>query len=108
MNVAGRRDYYKNIWVLWLRADVSTMLGGGLGQIIQASMDDPSIGEYETMVIVGGSNDSKKENFSSNKLFVSNIDKSLEKLKAAAAEVPHKNFVLVPQLPFKRPDLRQR
>ena len=83
---------------LGLRAEICTMSGGGLGQVIQASLDDPATPSFENIVLVGGSNDMKEQNFTSNQLFAENIDRSLEKLKVAAREVPEKNFFVVKQV----------
>ena len=83
---------------LGLRSEVCTMSGGGLGQIIQASMDDPN--QHDVTVIMGGTNDVKQQNFVSNKVFAENIDISLHKLREAAKEVPDKSFFLVQQMPY--------
>ena len=40
----------------------------------------------------------KEQNFTDNQLFADNIDRSLEKLKVAAGEVPEKNFFVVKQV----------
>ena len=57
------------------------MSRGGLGQIIQAVMDDPGSEHLERVVIVGGKNDCKPENFFiSNEHFAANVDLSLFKL----------------------------
>ena len=85
----------RNVDPLGLCADAITMSEGELGQVIQASMDDPTIGEYDTVVLFGGENDIKQQNFNSNELFASNVDKSLTKLALAAEQVPEKNFVMV-------------
>ena len=87
-----------------LRADVCCMSGGGLGQIVQASLDDPSIGDYENVVIMGGANDIRTRNFTSNETFAANIDKSLDKLATAAGDVPEKNFFVLHTLPHHDDD----
>ena len=84
----------RNVDPLGLRVDVCAMLGGGLGQVIQALLDDPTNVENETMV--GGTNDSKSEIFPTNE--ANNIDRLLTKLALAAEEVPEKRFVLLKQI----------
>ena len=84
----------RNVDPLGLCANAISMSRGGLGQIFQASLDDPTMGEYEN-VLVGGTNGTKKENFVSSKSFTSNIEESRGKLKSTDAEVHEKNFVLV-------------
>ena len=73
-----------------LRADVCAMSGGGLGQVIQASLDDPTNVEYETMVLVGGTNDSKTEIFPTNEVFAE-IDRLLTKLALAQRKCQKKD-----------------
>ena len=85
---------------LGLRSDVCTMSGGGLGQVVQASLDDPG-NMHDSVVIMGGTNDIKIQNFTSNKDFAQNIDASLQKLAVAAKEVPEKSFILVQQIPHR-------
>ena len=55
-------------------------VGWGLGQVsevIQASLDDPATPpSFEKIVIVGGTNDMKKQNFTNNQFFADNIDRS--------------------------------
>ena len=80
---------------LGLRADVCCMSGGGLGQIVQATLDDPSIGEFQNIVIMGGANDARDRNCNSNEFFAANIDRCLEKLVTAARDVPDKQFFVV-------------
>ena len=83
---------------LGLRADVCTMSGGGLGQVIQASLDDPENVSQESIVILGGTNDCKRQNFVSTEHFAANIDLSLSKLANAAEQAPEKTFFLGQQL----------
>ena len=65
---------------LGLRADVCAMSGGGLGQIVQASLDDPfNIGQQH-LVIMGGTNDKKTQNFPSTEMFAANVDQAMQKL----------------------------
>ena len=88
----------RGVDVLGLRSEVLAMSGGGLGQIIQAVMDDPSSEHLEKVVIVGGKNDSKTENFVSNEHFAANVDLSLSKLVKHAKEFQNKTFCLVQQV----------
>ena len=74
------------------------MSGGGLGLVIQASLDDPATPSFENIVLIGGTNDMKEQNFTNNQLFADNIDRFQEKLKVAVREVPDKNFLLVKQM----------
>jgi hypothetical protein len=71
---------------------------------VQASLDDPTIGEYDNVILVGGANDVKSGSFPTNAIFASNIDKSLGKLSTAAKEVPETNFVLAHQVPHHDAD----
>ena len=52
--------------VLGLRSEVLGMSGGGLGQVIQAVIDDPEGDQYEKVLILGGANDAKANNYDSN------------------------------------------
>ena len=85
----------RSVNALGLRADVCAMSGGGLGQVIQASLDDPTTAQYDNIVIVGGTNDMKHQNFRTNEAFAENIDRSLDKLKAAAVGDSSKNILLL-------------
>ena len=78
---------------LGLRSEVSAMSGGGLGQIIQASLDDPT-NMHENNIIFGGTNDIKDQNFPTNEAFAANVDASLQKLENAAKGAPDKKFYL--------------
>ena len=89
----------RGVDVLGLRSEVLAMSGGGLGQIIQAVIDDPGSEQFENVVILGGTNDSKTENFVSNEAFASNIDMSLSKLVKHASQHQNKTFCLVQQVP---------
>ena len=77
------------------------MSGGGLGQVIQAVIDDPESFDHDCIVVLGGTNDMKEQNFPSVKHFADNVDKSLEKLVVAASEAPEKRFCLVQQTPVR-------
>ena len=89
---------------LGLCADVCAMSGGGLGQVIQASLDDPQNIQHERILIMGSTNDQKEQNFTTNESFAANIDLSLEKLGRAAEMAPDKTFYLVQQIPHDGED----
>ena len=89
----------RNVDTLGLTADVCAMSGGGLGQIIQASLDDPGNIQQERIIIMGGTNDIKQQNFPSTDQFAANIDLSLKKLSDSAGQAPGKTFYLVQQRP---------
>ena len=83
--------------VLGLQSEVLAMSGGGLGQIVQAVKDDPCGDQLENVLIFGGKNDCKIENFPSNEQFAANIEVSLGKLAAHAQKFSNKSFCLVQQ-----------
>ena len=85
---------------LGLRADVCAMSGGGIGQVVQASLDDPETIDKNTIVIVAGTNDMKVRNFPSNTEYARNVDISLTKLAEAATADPDKKIRLVKQHPM--------
>ncbi len=84
---------------LGLKSEVLCMSGGGLGQIIQAVIDDPD--ENEKIVILGGTNDAKVENFVFTHDYCDNIDLSIAKLANHAKENQNKTFLLVHQEPTR-------
>ena len=88
----------RNVDTLGIRADVCAMSGGGLGQIIQASLDDPTTPHYDNIIIFGGTNDIKRQNFTSHEAYAENIDRCVEKVKVAARGDPSKNIVLIKQV----------
>jgi hypothetical protein len=88
----------RNVDALGLRAEVCAMSGGGLGQVIQASLDDPENINNESVVIIGGTNDCKQQNFVNTEQFAANIDLSLTKLANAAQLAPDRTFYLGQQL----------
>ncbi len=90
----------RNVDTLGLSADVCTMSGGGIGQVIQASLDDPNNIQQENIIIMGGTNDKKQQNFDTIEMFAANIDMSLGKLGEAAEQAPEKTFHLVHQIPL--------
>ena len=84
---------------LGLRSEVLGMSGGGLGQVVQAVIDDPEGEKMDNVLIFGGANDAKTENFVSNEHYAANIDLCLKKLADHAQKMPNKSFVLVQQVP---------
>ena len=86
--------------VLGLRSEVLCMSGGGLGQIIQAAIDDPE-DENDKIVIFGGTNDAKASTFQSTDEFAHNIDMACAKLITHAKTKPDKTFYLVQQCPVR-------
>jgi hypothetical protein len=93
----------RNVDVLGLKSEVLCMSGGGLGQIIQAAIDDPDE-DYEKVVILGGINDMKPQNFTSSEDFAHNIDLACAKLITYAKTKPQKTFYLVQQAPRRDED----
>ena len=89
----------RSVNTLGLRAEVCTMSGGGLGQVSQAAIDDPDRSEMKNIVIVGGANDIKQQNFGSNLDFAENVRTSLCKVAHAAKTEPDNSFFLVKQFP---------
>ncbi len=85
--------------VLGLKCEIMCMSGGGLGQIIQSAIDDPE--KKDTIVILGGTNDMKTENFPDSEDYAHNIDLSLGKLANFAKRDGNKNFYLVHQAPIR-------
>ena len=90
----------RKVDTLGLTADVCAMSGGGLGQIIQATLDDPFRIAQDRLVIMGGTNDKKEQNFPSTEQFAANVDKSLLKLEQAAANAPNIKIYLAQQHPY--------
>ena len=82
---------------LGLKSEILCMSGGGLGQIIQAVIDDPV--ESDKIVIFGGTNDAKTENFVFTHDYCDNIDLSLAKLATHAQKNEGKMFYLIHQEP---------
>ena len=87
----------RRVDILGLRAEVLCMSGGGLGQVVQSAIDDPD--EYDNVVIFGGTNDKKLQNFPDTDAYAKNIDMALIKLGKHARDNPHKKFLLVHQDP---------
>ena len=80
---------------LGLTAEVSTMSGGGLGQVAQAARDDPENAEMSDIVIIGGANDIKCMSFESNEEFAQSVDLTVDKVIGIATENPSKNYTIV-------------
>ena len=86
--------------VLGLTADILCMSGGGIGQVIQAVIDDPD--DCEQVAIFGGANDKKVENFPDTEEYAHNIDLAVTKLGQFARENEHKQFYVVNQVPLNK------
>ena len=89
----------RNADPMGLRSEICCMLGGGLGKVVQAVINDPAQLDHDYFIIFGGTNDMKNQNFPATKEFVSNVDKSLQKLVDVAEQIPNKQFCLVQQTP---------
>ena len=83
-----------------LRSDVLCMSGGGIGQVAQATLDDPQTAN-KNIVIIAGTNDVKEKAYSDTKEYAEVVSKSLEKvLKVADKNTDQK--VVIPKLyPYK-------
>ena len=80
---------------LGIRADIMTMPGGGLGQIVQAAFDDPDAKEKANIILVGGTNDIKNRAYEDHKEFIQNIKSTIDKVIDYASNVPDKKITLV-------------
>ena len=80
---------------LGLNAEVSTMSGGGIGQVLQAACDDPEISIMKDVVVVGGANDVKCPSFDTNEEFAQCIDTTIERVINVASNNPDKTFTFV-------------
>ena len=89
----------RNADQLGLRADVMTMSGGGLGQIIQAAVDDPDAKDKTHIVLIGGTNDIKNNAFDDELEFVQNIKETITKVLEFANSEPDKTITLVKSQP---------
>ena len=78
-----------------LRADVMTMSGGGLGQVLQAAIDDPDTKDKACIVIVGGTNDVKNRTYETQSEFAQNIKSTVDKVLEYASSEPEKKITLV-------------
>ena len=88
--------------VLGITADILCMSGGGLGQVVQAVIDDPDQGD--NVVIFGGTNDQKLANFPVTEDYAHNVDMSLTKLGRFARENEEKTFHIIHQQHSNQPD----
>ena len=80
---------------LGLTADVMTMSGGGLGQIVQAAMDDPDVKDKSKIVLLGGINDVKNKKYQDDAEFAENIGSTITKVMELATSEPEKSITLV-------------
>ena len=85
----------RNAEKIGLCADVMTMSGGGLGQIIQAAIDDPDTRDKSHIVLIGGANDIKNRGLENDKEFAHNIDQTISKFQDLAFNEAEKKFTLV-------------
>ena len=76
------------------KAGICTMSGGGLGQVVQAVLDDPGAADMKDIYVVAGANDVKCENFDL-KEFCENVDVSLKKVEHFAVSNPQKSITIV-------------
>ena len=91
----------RNADQLGLRADIMTMSGGGLGQVLQAARDDPDCRDKENIVIIGGTNDIKNRSYEKDAEYTENMKATIAKLKEIAAEEPKKKLTIVNSHPRK-------
>ena len=91
---------------LGLRADVMAMSGGGLGQIVQAAMDDPDTRDKSHIVLVGGANDIKNRGFINDAEFAENVTATVTKLYDFASNEPGKKITLVNSHPNNEDNFR--
>ena len=90
---------------LGLRADVMTMSGGGLGQIVQAAIDDPDSKDKSHVVLIGGTNDIKNRVYEDEREYVHNIKATIEKVIDYASSQPEKKITLVNTHPNDNEDV---
>ena len=102
----GKRKIYtssvfRHVNSLALTTDTACMPGGGIGQIVNAIKHDE---KHDEIIIAGGTN----ELVHSDDLqqFIFTIEKSVEKLKTLADEIPT-SFVM-PSLPLDTPELKAK
>ena len=89
----------RNADQLGLSADVMAMSGGGLGQIVQAAMDDPDCEDKSHIIIIGGTNDIKNKSFANDNEYMQNISTTIDKIYDLASNEPDKKITLVNTLP---------
>ena len=85
----------RNADQLGLCADVMTMSGGGLGQVVQAAIDDPDTKNKTHVMIMGGTNDIKNRAFENDIEFAQNISSTITKIYDLATSQPEKKFTLI-------------
>ena len=76
----------RNAEQIGLCADVMTMSGGGLGQVVQAAMDDPDCKDKTHIILLGGTNDINNRGFQSDAEFATNIDTTINKILDLASD----------------------
>ena len=91
----------RNADQLGLCADVMTMSGGGLGQVVQAAIDDPDTKNKKHVMIMGGTNDIKNRAFENDIEFAQNISTTITKIYDLAISQPEKKFTLINSHPSK-------
>ena len=85
----------RNVDRLGLCADVMTMSGGGLGQVVQSAIDDPDTRDKSNVILLGGANDIKNSKFDNDKEFAQNVSATIAKIHEYASNVPEKKITLV-------------
>lgn len=84
---------------LGLRADVMCMSGAGLGQVAQATLDDPNA--KNSTIIIAGANDIKNKSYETEEEFAQSVQTSVRKIEAMVTDHPENSFVLVSPNPIK-------
>ena len=95
----------RNADQLGLRADIMAMPGGGLGQIVQAAMDDPDTKDKSHIVLLGGTNDINNNTFEDEPEFIENIKGTITKILELANSEPGKMITLVNTQPKDKEEL---
>ena len=95
----------RNVDQLGLRADVMTMSGGGLGQVVQAAIDDPGTKDKSHVVLIGGANDIKNHSYENDAEFVENVCTTISKIHDLANNEKEKKFTLVNSHPKTNDDI---
>ena len=84
-----------------LRADVLCMSGGGLGQVAQATQDDPDAEDKDNIVIIAGANDTKNAGYKNEQEFAESVDRSVDRMINMAGSDPIRHYVIVKSHPRK-------
>ena len=79
---------------LGLAANITCMTGAGLGQVAQVFLDHPKTNEAENIVLIGGTNDVRNQNFDNEKEFAENVIQSVDKMVGLAKENKEKKFTI--------------